>query len=61
MNELEQRVAAFVAMREEMARERARADLELREIAAAVKGTREVTKVAGLLGLSRQRLYQLAA
>lgn len=58
---LAERASALAASRVKLERERAKVDRELAEIAAAVKGTGEVTKVALVLGLSRQRLYQLAA
>lgn len=61
MSALEERATALKAARERVARAQAKIDRETAEIASAVKGTREVSKVAAILGLSRQRLYQVAA
>lgn len=61
MSDLCKRAEAVKAARAKVSRDQAKVDRETAEIATAVKGTREVTKVAAVLGLSRQRLYQLAA
>jgi len=58
---LAERAAALAASRAKLERDRVKVDRELAALAEEARGTREVTRIADLLGLSRQRLYQLAA
>lgn len=58
---LAERAKALAASRVKLELQRQKINAEMTQLASAVKGTREVTRVARVLGVSRQRLHQLAA
>lgn len=56
---LTERAEALAKARAKVEREQRRLDVKTREIALEAKQERMVSKVSSVLGLSRQRLYQL--
>jgi hypothetical protein len=55
-----ERAAQVKKAEDKMERERQRIEREKREVAAEARESREVGKVAQVLGVTRQRVYQLA-